>query len=280
MSTSASRAKVRNAMMAAWTILLFLFVFAPIFAMIAFSFNVDRFPAFPWGGTSTIWYEHIFADVSVERGFYNSLLVAGLSASIATMLGFTGAYLDYRFEFTGKGLFFAVASSPPTVPVVILGVAMLTFQGRIGISGTTLGLVAAHVVICAPFAMALIRMRLNDLNKDIEQAAWNLGAGPWVAMREIIVPFCLPAILASLFITASVSFDEFMIAWFVSGQNETLPVRILAMLQGQVSPRINAVGSLVFIASVLLIFAAQLLAFRRKKRIVKDNYNERHDFRA
>jgi spermidine/putrescine transport system permease protein len=82
-------------------------------------------------------------------------------------------------------------------------------------------------------------------------------------MMEVVVPFCTPALLASLFITAAVSFDEFMIAWFVSGVNETLPVRVLAMLQGQVSPRINAVGSLVFAVTTTLVILAQVLASRR-----------------
>jgi spermidine/putrescine transport system permease protein len=157
----------------------------------------------------------------------------------------------------------ALASLPPTVPVVILGVAMLTFEGRIGLSGTLAGVVAGHVVLCSPFAMALVRMRLADLDRDLEPAAWNLGASAWTSLREIVIPFALPAILASLFITAAVSFDEYMIAWFVSGLNETLPVRVLAMLQGQVSPRINAVGSLVFAVSAILVVLAQILTRRK-----------------
>ena len=130
-------------------------------------------------------------------------------------------------------------------------------------SGTIPGLVAAHVVICAPFAMALVRMRLADLDKDLEPAAWNLGCGQWMTLRRIVIPFSRPAIAAALLITASVSFDEFMVAWFISGLNETLPVRVLAMLQGQVSPRINAVGALVFAVSIVLVALAQLIAARR-----------------
>ena len=123
-----------------------------------------------------------------------------------------------------------------------------------------------HVVICAPFAMALIRMRLADMSPDIEPAAWNLGASRWTTMRSVTIPWCLPSILAALAITAAVSFDEFMIAWFVSGLEETLPVRILALLQGQVSPRINAIGSIVFFISVTLAGVAQLLATRRDRK--------------
>jgi spermidine/putrescine transport system permease protein len=152
---------------------------------------------------------------------------------------------------------------PPTIPVVILGLAMLTFEGRIGITGTLSGIVAGHVVLCMPFALALVRLRLADLDPNLEAASWNLGATRWTTMRDVIIPFCRPAIVAALFLTAAISFDEFMIAWFVSGLNETLPVRLLAMLQGQVSPRINAVGTMVFSVSIMLVVLAQLVIGRR-----------------
>jgi spermidine/putrescine transport system permease protein len=241
----------------------FLFVFAPIVSTVVFSFNADRFPSLPWGGFSLIWYTAVFTDDIVRRSLMNSLIVASASAAIATVLGFAAAYVDYRFRFFGKRAYMALASLPPTVPVVILGVAMLTFEGRIGLSGTLAGVVAGHVVLCSPFAMTLVRMRLADLDRDLEPAAWNLGATAWTSLREIVIPFALPSILASLFITAAVSFDEYMIAWFVSGLNETLPVRVLAMLQGQVSPRINAVGSLVFAVSAILVVLAQILTRRK-----------------
>jgi spermidine/putrescine transport system permease protein len=254
---------MRTAALGGWTALVFLFVLAPIVSTVVFSFNVDRFPSLPWGGFTLAWYTAVLTDDSVRRSLGNSLIVAGAAAAIATVLGFAAAYVDYRFRFFGKRAYVALASLPPTVPVVILGVAMLTFEGRVGLSGTLAGVVAGHVVLCSPFAMALVRMRLSDLDRDLEPAAWNLGANAWTSLREIVIPFALPAILASLFITAAVSFDEYMIAWFVSGLNETLPVRLLAMLQGQVSPRINAVGSLVFAVSAILVVLAQILTRRK-----------------
>jgi spermidine/putrescine transport system permease protein len=264
MKSSITKRKLSaSIVLVAWTALVFAFIFAPIISTIAFSFNSDRFPSLPWAGFTLAWYEAIFADATIRRSLGNSLIVAGVTAVISTFLGFATAYVDFRYQFLGKRVYMALAGLPPTVPVVILGVAMLTFEGRVGLSGTLMGIIVGHVVICAPFAMALVRMRLADLEKDLEPAAWNLGARPGRAMMEVVVPFCTPALLASLFITAAVSFDEFMIAWFVSGVNETLPVRVLAMLQGQVSPRINAVGSLVFAVTTTLVILAQVLASRR-----------------
>jgi len=146
-----------------------------------------------------------------------------------------------------------------TIPVVIMGLAMLAFLSRINLSGTTISVIIAHGVMCSPFAMAIIRLRLSQMDPDLEAASWNMGGNQWQTLRHVIIPFTKPAIFAALFITMAVSFDEFAVAWFVSGLNETLPVKILGFLQGQVSPRINAIGSLAFLSSMTLIILAQLL---------------------
>ena len=266
------RARWPGILLAAYVVALFAFILAPILTLIVFSFNVDRFPSLPWGGFSLQWYEAILSDATIHTGFRNSVVVAVVVSVAATALGFCAAYADYRFRFFGKTGFLALAAMPPTVPVVILGIANLTFMAQIGLAGTLEAVILGHVVFCAPFAMALIRIRLADLDPDTEKAAWNLGANRLATVRDVVVPFCRPAILSAMAITAAVSFDEFMIAWFVSGINETLPVRILAMLQGQVSPRINAVGSLVFLVSIALVVAAQVAVFswRRTRRAVTD----------
>ncbi|MEO0766592.1 MAG: ABC transporter permease subunit, partial [Pseudomonadota bacterium] len=203
-------------------------------------------------------------DDTVRAGFWRSIQVSAFVAVVATFIGFATAYTDYRYNFRGKMSYLAIAALPPTVPVLILGLGMLSFFSMVNLVGTLRAVMFGHVVICAPFAMALIRMRLADMSPDIEPAAWNLGASRWSTMWRVTIPWCLPSIIASLAITAAVSFDEFMIAWFVSGLEETLPVRILALLQGQVSPRINAIGSLVFFISISLAAIGQLFASRRE----------------
>lgn len=242
-----------------FTVLVFLFVLTPIISIIVFSFNADRFPSLPWGGFSLRWYEAIATDAILRQGLYRSLQVGAIVSVIATFIGFATAYVDFRFQFFGKTLYLALAALPPTVPVLILGLAMLSFFSTINLVGTLLGVIAGHVVLCAPFAMALIRMRLAEMSPDMEAAAWNLGATRWQTMWRVVIPFCRPAILSALAITAAVSFDEFMISWFISGMNETLPVRILALLQGQVSPRINAIGTIVFCVTIALVLIAQFL---------------------
>jgi spermidine/putrescine transport system permease protein len=243
----------------AYIVLAYAFVFAPIAASFVFSFNSDRFPSIPLGHFSLDWYRAVAVDPLVWEGARNTLMVGVVVGVISTALGFGAAYTDYRYRFLGKQVYLALALLPPTIPVIILGLAMLAYLSRVNLSGNALSVILSHVVICAPFAMAINRLRLSQMDPALEPAAWNLGASEWKAMRHVILPFCMPSILGALFITMAVSFDEFAVAWFVSGLNETLPVKVLGFLQGQVSPRINAIGTFVFILSMTLVILAQLL---------------------
>ena len=249
----------------AYLVLMFAFVFLPIAASFVFSFNSDRFPSLPLGEFTLHWYEAAFGDEDVWNAARTSLGVAAIVSVASTFVGFCTAYTDYRYRFRGKGVYLALALLPPTVPVVILGLAMLAWLSRLGLSGDSGAVVIAHIVLCSPFAMAVIRLRLAQMDASLEAAAWNLGASEWRAVREVVLPFTRPAIVSALCLTAAVSFDEFMVAWFVSGLDKTVPVMILEILQGNVDPRINAIGTFVFVTSITLVAVAQLLFMRRPR---------------
>jgi spermidine/putrescine transport system permease protein len=240
-----------------WVGCLFAFMATPMLVIVVFSFDANRFPAIPWGGFSLTWHEAIWADDMVKEAFVNSIIVGLGTAVFSTLLGFAAAYIDYRYRFRGKTPLVLMVAIPPAVPVTILGMAMLAFLSRVGLFGNVYAVMACHVVIATSFSMAIIRLRLGELGTDLEQAAWNLGASPVTALLRVVVPFCKSALIASFFLSAAVSFDEFMVAWFVGGVHETLPVRILNLLQGQVNPKINAIGTVVLIISVTLVLLAQ-----------------------
>ena len=258
-----SKGASKNLVLRGYVVLVFIFVFTPIVTSFIFSVNSDRFPTIPLGHFTTHWYETIFADPDVWDAFRVSGIVSITVATLSTFIGFCTAYTDYRYNFTGKALYLSLALLPPTIPLVIMGLAMLALLARINMSGEIYSIVVSHVVLCSPFAMAVIRMRLAQINPDLESAAWNLGASNWRAMREVIVPFCRPAIASAFCLTAAVSFDEFAVAWFVSGLNKTVPVIILEILQGNTDPQINAIGSIVFITSMTLVILAQLILMRK-----------------
>jgi spermidine/putrescine transport system permease protein len=244
-----------------YTLLVFVFIFMPLVASFVFSLNSDRFPTIPLGSFTTDWYAKAFGDPDVLEAAKTSLIVSLCTAVLATFIGFTAAYTDFRYNFLGKSLFLVLALLPPTIPLIIFALATLGWLSMFNASGKVISVIIAHTVLCAPFAMAVIRLRLNDMDPNLEPASWNLGASEWRTMRDVVIPFAKPSIIAALCLTAAVSFDEFAVAWFVSGLNKTVPVIILEILQGNVDPQINAIGTFVFITSITLIVIAQVLMF-------------------
>ena len=251
----------------AYLAIVFLFVFTPIVTSIIFSFNSDRFASIPLGSFTWKWYEIIYQDPDVWDAAKTSIIVAFCTSMLATFIGFCTAYTDYRYQFRGKNSYLALALLPPTIPLIILALAMLAWFSKLGVSGKLWTIILAHTVLCAPFAMAVIRLRLQQMDQDLEAAAWNLGANEWRAMRNVIIPFARPAIISSMCLTMAVSFDEFAVAWFVSGLNKTIPVIILEILQGNIDPQINAIGTFVFVTSITLVIIAQLFFILRTPKV-------------
>ena len=246
---------------------LFIFVFSPILFSVVFSFNSARFPTIPLESFTLKWYETIWNDPDVWAAVRTSIIVSLSTSVLATTLGFATAYSDYRYNFRFKGAYLALVLLPPTIPLIIMALAMLAWFSKIGASGQVWSIIIAHTVLTAPFAMAIIRLRLNQMDESLEAAAWNLGASEWRAMREVIVPFCKPAIVSAACLTAAVSFDEFAVAWFVSGLNKTVPVIILEIVTGNIDPQVNAIGTFVFLTSMTLVVIAQLFFIRRQAQI-------------
>ena len=188
----------------AYVVLVFIFVFAPIIASMVFSFNSDRFPTIPLGSFSLKWYEQAWQNEAIWEAMGNSVVVAISVSLVSTFIGFCTAYTDYRYQFFGKNVYLGLALLPPTIPLVIMGLAMLAWLSRIGMSGQVWSVIVAHVVLCSPFVMAVIRLRLQQMDPSLEAAAWNLGASEWTAMREVVLPFTKPAIVSALCLTAAV----------------------------------------------------------------------------
>ena len=246
-----------------YLLLVFVFIFMPIVTSVVFSFNSDRFPSLPLGHFTWHWYDKVYNDSETWDAIKTSIVVALSASLLATIIGFCTAYTDFRYNFKFKNAYLALALLPPTIPLIILALAMLAWFSKLGISGQIWALIIAHTVLGAPFAMAIIRLRLQQMDKDLESAAWNLGASEWATMRHVIIPFALPSIISALCLTMAVSFDEFAIAWFVSGLNKSVPVVILEILQGNVDPQINAIGSFVFATTMTLVVIAQLFLFTK-----------------
>jgi spermidine/putrescine transport system permease protein len=242
--------------------LFFAFIFAPFITLVVFAFNRSRFPYLPWQGFTFDWFASL-NDPGIIAAFANSLIVAFAAACIATPLGCAAAYFLNRWEFRGKNLYLGFVIAPPCIPLVVVALTLLIYLRQIGLSKTLTGVVISHVVLAAPFALGVMRLRLAEIDPELEKAAWNLGADEWTAIRTIVFPQAAAAIVAAFLLSMSVSWDEFIISWFVSGLDITLPVYIWNKFQGQISAQINAIGTVAFAISIMLVIGAEFLIFGR-----------------
>ncbi|MEY3299431.1 MAG: hypothetical protein RLZZ597_2691 [Cyanobacteriota bacterium] len=242
-----------------YLVLVFVFLMAPIFTLIIFSFEDARFPTLPWTGWTTQWYQDLLRDGRLLQSLQRSLIVSPLAAMAATGIGFLAAYALNRFHFLGKNILSTLFIIPILVPPLILGVAFLGLLSRINLQGQLFSVFLTHIVILLPTTIALTGLRLGQMPKDLEEAAWNLGANEWQALYRVVLPWAIPGIAGAWLLAFTFSFDEFIIAWFVSGFSPTLPVSIYTFLGANLNPSLNAVGTIVFIISVALLIGVEIL---------------------
>lgn len=244
-----------------WIYLLvgFLYLVTPIVTLVVFSFEDTRYPSLPWAGWTFRWYEQLFREGVLIRAFRHSMIVSPLAATVATVIGFFAAYALNRFNFRGKAFLSGLLVTPILIPPLIMGVAFLGLLSRLNLQGQLFSVFIAHVVLLLAPATAITQLRLAQMPDSIEEAAWDLGASEWQTLWRVVLPWALPGIGGAWILAFTFSFDEFSIAWFVSGFEQTLPVAIFTYLAAQLDPSLNAVGTLIFLLSILLLVGVELV---------------------
>jgi spermidine/putrescine transport system permease protein len=242
-----------------WLGIAYAFMFLPLVVLVLFSFQKNRFPGFPLQGFTLQWYDKLFSDGTLLNALGNTMIVSPAAATIATVIAFFAAYAFNRFAFRGKTTFLALVTLPILIPPLILGVGFLGLLARIHLSGTLFAVFLTHVVLITAPALAIIQLRLARMPASLEEAAWDLGATEWQAVTKVVLPFALPGIFGAWLLAFTFSFDEFIIAWFVSGFQPTLPVAIYSVLVAAIDPSLNAIGTIVFGISCLLLIGLELV---------------------
>ncbi len=253
----------------AW--LVFLFFYAPIAILILFSFNDSRFVS-QWAGFSLQWYAKLLQNEAVGLALRNSLIVAGASTVISTILGTLAALAMERYNFRGKTTMDSVLYLPIIIPDIAMAVMLLLFfvqafrwLGLIGIN-FSLGLgtiIAAHVAFNISFVAVVVRARLAGFDRDLEEAAQDLYANEWRTFRYVTLPLISPGILGGALLAFTLSLDDFVVTFFTSGTGSTtLPLRIYSMVKVGITPEINALSTLMLAASMVLVLLS--LAIQRR----------------
>lgn len=259
----ATRRLAGNVVALGYMALIYGFIFLPVATLVLYSFKDGRFPLPPFDGPTLRWYRAVWDDPKLIDALVNSLTVALLSSAVAVLLGFLAAYGLARYRLPGSALQRLVLTVPLTVSYLVIGLGLLIVAGALGIGKSLLLVGVGHVVINLPLCFSIIYASMGEHQRHAERAARDLGAGELSVMRLVTAPMLAPAILASFFLAVTFSWDEFIISFLLSRFEVTLPVEIWSLLRSGLNPKTNAVGSVVFLVSVALVFVLELTVFRR-----------------
>jgi spermidine/putrescine transport system permease protein len=241
------------------------FIYLPVGALVLFSFQGSTLPVPPFDGPSLRWYGEVLGNARLTSALWHSLLVGVGSSAVAVTLGFLAAYGLARHRLPGSVLMRGLLIAPLTVSYLIVGLGLLIVLTRAGIGLSLWTVAIGHVVINLPLAFAIIYASMGAQQQNAERAARDLGADEARVVWLVTVPMLAPAIAAAFFLSVTLSWDEFIIAFLLTRFDVTLPVEIWSLLRSGLSPRLNAIGSLVFLVSVAVVVAAELLIFRRRR---------------
>lgn len=245
-------------MLAIFAVAYLLFLYIPVLFLPVFSFNDSIFVTFPLKGFTTKWYEQAFADEDMLRALYASLQVGAVASVTATILGLLGAKAVTRYRMPGQGLVTGLIMLPLFIPEIMLGIALLILVNTLFIPLGLFTITIGHIMLCTPFAMAVLTSRLDGFDKSLEEASMDLGETPWMTFWRVTFPLVAPGIISSLLLSFIVSFDEFLLSFFLQGQQPTLPVYIWSQLRfPNKLPGVLALGAVILIVSCILVVVAE-----------------------
>jgi spermidine/putrescine transport system permease protein len=251
----------------------FVFLYAPIATLIAFSFN-DSKRNIVWRGFTTKYYEKAMANDGLIEAFANSMSIALLSTLVSTVLGAMAAFMLWRFRFPLKPLYEGAITLPIVVPEICMGVAMLVFFSRTGWPTNlpwplNLGqITVAHISFSFPFVAVVTRARMASFNQELEEAARDLGASEWAIVRDVIIPHMRPGLIAGALLAFTLSLDDFVITFFTSGPDTvTFPVKVYSMVRFSVTPEVNAASTVLIVITVTVTVLALWIQNRQASRV-------------
>lgn len=238
--------------------LVYLFLYLPICIVVVFSFN-DASRSLIWKGFTLKWYAELFHDSAMLNVAWHSIIIGVLAASIATVIGTITAVSLFRYRFFGKKILHGLLFVMIITPEIVMGVSLLLLYSAIKFPLGFWSLLLAHTTLCIPFVAVTVYSRITTLDKSIFEAARDLGASDFVIFSKIIIPLLFPAIIAGWLLSFTLSLDDVITSYFVTGPNFTiLPLKIYAMVKLGIKPEINALCTLLLGGTLLIVILAQM----------------------
>ena len=279
---SSLRHRMPSALLGSASILVYAFLYAPVAVLVLFSFNKARTGG-RWTGFTTSWYGALADNDNLKSATWNSLYIAAIATVTAVVLGTMISLVIDRQRFRGRAAAQQVVYLPIVAPEIVTGVSLLAFfslvlkglnsaLGRTAADAFRFGrptIIIAHVAFCTAFVALVVRASLRNLDPAIEEAAQDLGASPWVTFWRVTLPSIFPGVLGGALLSLTLSLDNFVITFFVTGPGAaTLPLEVFSQLRRTISPEVNAVSTLIFGAStVVLVSALAVQAVLARRRL-------------
>lgn len=241
----------------------FLYLYVPIAVLVVNGFNANKFGNY-WGGFSLKWFDKLLNNQNLMDAAWHSLVVASTSATLATVLGALGAIALYRYRFRGKQFMGGMVFVEMMAPDIVLAIAFLLMFMALGVALGFWSLLIAHTTFCVPFTLITVYSRLNNFDVSVLDAARDLGATEWTAVRKVLLPMSAPALISGWLLSFTLSLDDVIISSFVSGPGyEILPIRVYSMVKLGISPEINVLAAIMLLLSLTLILLSQWILKRK-----------------
>lgn len=247
-----------------YTLIIFLFLYAPIVVLIVYSFNnTETASRTVWSGFSFKWYQKLFEDRLILEALRNTLIIAVITAAVSTVLGTVAAIGINSMKKLPRRIVMNITNFPMVNPDIVTGVSlMLLFVFAVGVfGGKSLGMVsviAAHITFCLPYVILNVLPKLRQLNPNLYEAAQDLGCPPVRAFFKVVLPEIAPGIVTGMIMAFTLSIDDFVISYFTSGTTQTLPIYIYSMTRKRVSPEINALSTVLFVVVMALLIVVNV----------------------
>jgi len=253
----------RSGWLGIYAVAYLVFLYAPVVLLPLFAFNDATIIAFPLSGFTTEWFAQLATIEALHDSVINSLYIAVSTAILATCFGVFAARASSRYDFPAKRGIMGFIMIPMVLPEIIIAVALLVVLLQLGIALSAWTVILGHVLLCTPFSIAILNSAFLAMDRSLEEAAYDLGETRWSAFRLITLPLVMPGIVSSLLISFTISLDEFIIAFFLTGNEPTLPVYLWSQLRfPQKIPVVMALGTILLAASLILLTTAEY--FRRR----------------
>lgn len=244
-----------------YAIIFLVFLYAPVLLMPLFSFNDSIFATFPLKGFTLRHYFSMAANTSMMQSLLNSLYVAIPVSAASTAIGIPAAIALTRYRLPGSGIILGAMMLPLVIPSIVIAVALLIILLRIlGLELSLWTVAAGHILLCIPFSLTVLMSRLEGFDRNLEEASRDLGETAWMTFWRVTVPLIMPGVISSLLLCFIISFDEFVIAFFLTGTETTLPVYLFSQLRfPNRLPGTLALGSVILALSALLVVVSEAI---------------------